>query len=144
MFVTPPLEPEFFSNEYETLKNTSNLHLDSCSLSPFVEISLRFIHRAFFPFCDFTWLPPKSPFSTLLLENLDEVQRYSEILHLDDLCHHVCWILLYTHLHQVNHLVIYDPLTYLEIPHINVLRPLVILVIFCKINCTLTVAMKPN
>ena len=100
-------------------------------------------HSAFSPFCDFTCLPPKSPFSTLPLENLDEVQRCSELLHRDGLRHHVCWILLCTDLHQVDHIVIYDPLTYFVIPYI-MLHPFVIFVILSKRNNTLTVAMNPN
>jgi len=63
--------------------NTNNLHLDSCSLNPFVEIGLRFIRVAFSPFCDFTLLPPNCSFTTLPLEDLDEVQRCSELLHRD-------------------------------------------------------------
>ena len=72
---------------------------------------LPLIHRAFFPFCDFTWLPSKSPFSTLLLENLDEVCRFSELLHRDRLCHHVYWILFCTDLHQVNNIFYYESTT---------------------------------
>jgi len=92
------------------------------------------------PFCDFTWLPLKSPFATLPLENLDEVQRCSELLHRDGLRHHICWILLRADLYQIDHLIIHDLLTYLVIPHINVLRSLVIHVIFSEMNRTLTVA----
>jgi len=43
---------------------------------------------------------------TLSLENLDEVQRYSELLHLDGLRHHIHWILLRVDLYQIGHLII--------------------------------------
>jgi len=92
-----------------------------------------------------TWLPPKScSFATLPLKNLDEAQRCSELLHLDGLRHHIRWILLRADLYQIDHLIIHDPLTYLVIPYINVLHPLVIHVIFSEMNRTLTVAMNPN
>ena len=80
-------------------QNTNNLHLDSCSLSPFIEIGLLFIHLAFSPFCDFTLLPLKSLFTTLPLKNLNEVQRCSELLHQDGLRYHICWfffVLIFT------------------------------------------------
>ena len=93
---------------------------------------------SFPPFCHFTWLPPKSPFATLPLENLDEVQRCSKFLHRDDLRHHICWILLRVDIYQIDHLIIHDPLTYLVTSHINVLRPLVIHVILSEMNRTLT------
>ena len=104
---------------------------------------LLFIRLPFSPFCDFTWLLPKSLFITLPLENLNKVQRCSE-LHRDGLRHHICWILLRVNLYQIDHLIIHDPLTYLVISHINVLRPLVIPVIFNKMNRTLAIAMNPN
>ena len=107
-----------------------NLYLDSYVLSPLCRISLHIIHCASPPFCDLTWLPPKSPFSTLPLENVDEVQRCSELHR--DICHYVCWIFFCTDLHQVDHL----SLTYLVIPHIDVLYPLMIHVILSKINST--------
>ena len=91
----------------------------------------------FLPFCDFTWLPPKNPFATLPLENLDEALRCFELLHQDSLHHHIRLILLRVDLYQSDHLIIHDSLTYLVIPHINVLRPLVIPVI--EMNRTLTV-----
>ena len=86
----------------------------------------------------------QEPLSTLSLDNLDEVQRCSELLNQDNLYHHVCWILICTDLHQVDHLVNYDPLTYLVIPHINVFHPLMIHVILSEMKSTLTVAMNPN
>ena len=93
------------------------------------------------PFCDFTWLPLKSSFSILSLDNLNEIQRCSELLHRDGLHHHIRWIHLCADLYQIDHLIIYNPLMYLVIPHINVLRSLVIHVI---LNRTLAVAMNPN
>jgi len=108
------------------------------SLSPLVEIGLCFIHHTFSPLLYFIWLPPKSLISTLSLENLEEVHRYSEVLHWDGLYQHIRWILLCTNLHQIDHLVIYDPLTYLIIPHNDVLRPFMIHVILSKMNNTLT------
>jgi len=103
------------------------------------------LHSPFFlPLCDFTWLLPNSSFSTLTLENLHKVQRCSELLHLDGRYHLVCWIFLYSDLHQVDYLIIYDLLTYLMIHHIDVLCPLMILVILNKMNSTLTVAVNPN
>jgi len=95
-------------------------------------------------FCDFTWLPPKSMFSTLPLENLDEVQRCSELLHRDGLYHHVCWISFITDLHQVDHFVIYNPLTFLVIPPINVLHPLMMHMLLNKMNSILTVTVNLN
>ena len=83
--VTHPPPPIFFSNEYDT-QNTNNLLLDSCSLSSFVKINICFIVLSPL-FCDFTWRPPKRSFSTLSLENLNEVQRCSELLHQDGLRH---------------------------------------------------------
>jgi len=127
---------------WDTL-NTNNLHLDSCSLNPSVEIGLCFINLAFSPLLC-TWLLPNSPCATLPLENLDEVQRCSELLHRDGLCHHIRWILLRADLCQIDHLFIHDPLTYLVKSHINVLRPLVIPVILGEMNSTLTVAMNSN
>ena len=47
-------------------------------------------------------------------------------------------------LYQINHLIIHDPLTYLAIPHINVLCPLVIFVILSEMNYTLAVTMNRN
>ena len=100
--VTPPPEPEFFSNEWGT-KNTNNLYLDSCSLSLLVEI--RHHHISFSPpFSFFIWIPPKSSFATLPLKNLDEVQRCSELLHRVGL-HHIRWILLRADLYQIDHLI---------------------------------------
>ena len=125
-------------------QNINNLQLDSCSLTSFVKIGLCFIHRVFSSFCDFTWLPLESPFSSLPLKNLDEIQWCFELLHRDGLHHHVRRIILCIDLHQVDHLVIYVPLTYLMIPHINVFYLFEIPVIFRKMNSTLTVAMKPN
>ena len=93
------------------------------------------------PFCDFTWLSPKSSFSTLPLKNFDEVQRCFELLHRDGLRHHIRWILLHADLYQIDHLIIHDPLTYLLIPHINVLRPLVIPMILSEMNRTLAIVM---
>ena len=107
-------------------------------------IGLHFIGLAISPFCEFTRLPPKSPFATLPLKNLDEVQRYSEILHPNNLRHHIYWILLHADIYQIDYLIIHDPLTYLVIPHINVLRPLVIPVILSEMNRTLAVAMNLN
>jgi len=98
----------------------------------------------FLPFCDFTWLPPKNPFATLPLENLDEALRCFELLHQDSLHHHIRLILLRVDLYQSDHLIIHDSLTYLVILHINVLRLLVLHVIFNEMNRTLTVAMNPN
>jgi len=73
--------------------NTNNILFDSCSLSPSIEIGLRFNRLVFSYFFGFTWLPPKSPFVTLSLENLNEVQRCSELLHRDSLHHYIRWIL---------------------------------------------------
>jgi len=95
-------------------------------------------------FCDFTWLSPKSPFIILPLENFDEVQRCSELFHWDGLRPHIRWILLRADLYQIDHFIIHDPLTYLAKSHINVLRLLVIYVIFSEMNSTLAVAMNPN
>jgi len=136
--------PWFFSNEYEILKVLTIFILTHCSLSPFVEIVLWFINCTFSPLCDFTWFPPKSLFSASPFENLDEIQRCSELLQQNGLRHHVRRILLHADLHQVDHLVIYNPLTYLMIPYINVLHSLVIHVIIRKMKSTLTVAMNPN
>ena len=97
---------------------------------------------SFLPFCDFTWLSPKSPFIILPLENFDEVQRCSELFHWDGLHHHIRWILLRSDLYQIDHLIIHDSLTYLVKSHINVLRPLVIPVIFSNMNSTLVVAIN--
>jgi len=105
---------------------------------------LYFIHLPFSPFYDFTWLPPKSPFVTLLLEILDEVQRFSELLHSDDLHHLICWILLRADIYQM--------ITLLSTTHWRVLWYLtsmcfirfVIPVILSEMNHTLTVAMNPN
>ena len=83
-------------------------------------------------------------FATLPLKNLDEVQRCSKLLHRDDLCHHIRWILLRADLYQIYHLIIHHPLTYLVKSHIIVLRLLVIPVIFSEMNSKLTVAMNPN
>jgi len=49
-----------------------------------------------FPFSPLlcTWLSLKSPFATLPLENLDEVQRCSKLLHRDGFRHHIRWIFL--------------------------------------------------
>jgi len=99
---------------------------------------------SFLPLFGFAWLPPKSPFTILPLENLDEVQRCSELLHWDGLRHHICWILLRANLYQIDHLIIDDPLTYLVKSHINLLCPLVIPVIFSEMNITLAVAMNLN
>ena len=96
------------------------------------------------PFCDFTWLSHKSLFATLSLENLDKVQRYFELLHWDDLHHHIRWILFRVDLYPIDHLIILNPLTYLVIPHINVLHPLVIFVILNKMNHILAVTMNSN
>ena len=98
----------------------------------------------FSPFCDFTWLPPKSLFATLPLENLDEVQRYSELLHRDCLRYHIRWILLRADLYRIDLLIVHDLLTYLVKFHINMLRSLVIPVIFSEMNSTLAIAMNPN
>ena len=93
-------------------------------------------------FCDFILLSPMSMLSTLPLEKLDEVQRCSELLHRNGLQHHIYWILLRADLYQIDHLIIHDPLTYLVISHINVLRPLVIPAILSEMNRTLVVAMN--
>jgi len=95
-------------------------------------------------FCDYTWFPPKSPFATLLLENLDEVQRCFELIHRDGLRHHIRWIFLRADLYQIDHLIIHGSLTYLVISHINVLRPLVIPMILSEMNRILAVAMNLN
>ena len=108
------------------------------------KIGFCFILLAFSPFCNFTWLPLKISFATLPLENLDEVQRCSELLHRDSLRHHIRWILLHADIYQIDHLIIYDPLTYLVKFHINVLHLLVIPVIFSEMNSTLPVTMNPN
>ena len=84
------------------------------------------------------------PVRHLPLENLDEVQRCSELLHRDGLCHHIHWIFLHADFYQINDLIIHDPLTYLVKSHINELRLLVIPVIFSEMNSTLAVAMKSN
>ena len=62
----------------------------------------------------------------------------------DGLLYHICEIFLRADLYQIDHLTIHDPLTYLVIPHINVLRPLMIHVILIKMNSILTIAMNPN
>ena len=66
------------------------------------------------PFCDFTWLLSKSLFVTLPLENLDEIQRCSELLYRDGLRYHTCWILLHDDFYQIDHLIIHDPLMYIS------------------------------
>ena len=109
-----------------------------------VEIGLHTINKLFSPFCDFTRLPLKSPFSTLSLEYIDEIQRYSELFHRYNFCHYVCWIFLCTNLHQVNNFFYYHLMTYPMILHINVLCSLVILMIFSEMNCILTVAVDLN
>jgi len=88
--------------------------------------------------------PLKSPFSTLPLKNIDEVQKCSELLHRDDICHHVYLILLCTNLHQVNNLFYYNLMTYHIISHINVLCPLVISMILRKMYRTLIVTVDVN
>jgi len=94
-----------------------------------------------FPFCYFTWLFPKSSFSILPLENLDKVQisflsGWSSLS--CPLESSLCWS-------SPSRSTCHPwPTNNLMISHINVLRPLVILVIFSKMNSTLTVAMNPN
>ena len=93
---------------------------------------IEFLHKNWPPHHSPCFLSPfvtsngslKCPFSTLPLENFDKVQRYSELLYLDGLCHHICWILFHADLYQIDHLIIPDPLMYIVIPHINVLCPL--------------------
>ena len=77
----------------------------------------------------------QEPISTLSLKNIDEVQRCSELLYWNGLCHHVCWILLYTDFHQINNIFHCNPLMYPMIPHIDVLYPPVIHVIFSEMYC---------
>jgi len=51
-------------------------------------------------------------------------------------------ILLRVDFYQIDHIIIHDPLTYLVIPHINVLHPIVIPMILSKMNRTLLVALN--
>jgi len=113
---------------------------------------IKSLHRnlasaSFTYFLPLLWLHMTSSqdsFTTLSLENLDDVQRCSELLHQDGLRHHICWILLRTDLYQIDHLIIHDLLSYLVIPYINVLHLLLIPMILSEMNHTLTIAMNSN
>jgi len=83
---TPPWS-ELFSNELRHPKLTIST-LTHIHWVQFVEIGV----WSFSPFCDFRCLSLKNLLFTLYLENLDEVQRCSELFHRDNLCHHVCQI----------------------------------------------------
>jgi len=125
-------------------QNTNKLRLHSCSLSPFIEIGLSFIHRAFFPILCLYMAPSQEP---ILHLTFGEPWWSSEILWTSPSgwSSSSCPLdLLRVDLHQVDHLVIHNPLMYLMIPRINMLRPLVIPVILREMYSTLTVAMNPN
>jgi len=129
-FVTPPPKAEFFFNEYETLQILTIFTLTHVHC-PSVEIGLCFIRLTVSLFVT-SHGSLRSPFVTLPLENLDEVQRCSDFLHRDGFHHHIRWILLQADFYQIDHLIIHDPLMYLVISHINMLRLLVIPVILSE------------
>jgi len=125
-------------------QNTNNLHLDSCSFSPFVEIGLRFIRRAFSPLL---WLHIAPSQVSVLHLTFGEPWWSSEMIWTSPpgwsssscpLNSSLCWS---SPSRSSCHL---RPLMYLIIPHINVLHPLVIPVIIRKMNSTLIVVMNPN
>ena len=146
-FVTPPPNPKFISNEYEKLKiltisTLTHVHwalhknwslLQSHVYSPFMN-SYGFLLRAYFS--PYLW-------RTLMRDALNFSSKWSSSsCPLDFVC---------TDLHQVDHLVTYDTLTYLMISyinvlhsHINVLHSLVIFLILSKLNSCLTAVMNLN
>jgi len=115
-------------------------------------MSIESLHRNWHLLHSPSFLPPFVTLHGSLLRarlpfTFREPRWISEMLwtfSLDGLRHHVRQILLRADFYQIDHLIIHDPLTYLVKSHINVLRLLVIPVIFSEMNSTLAVAMKSN